>query len=99
MSILRRKPRKPKRIRGPMTLNLRPKDRGGSTNRYRVVRVESYAEDVPRVGMWIQNQGMGAAVTLDEEEVGRLIKGLRDALETSKEIAASRESQEASQEG
>lgn len=80
-----------------MTLNLRPKDRDGSTSRFREVTVESYAEDVPRVSMWIQNQGMGAVVALDEEEVGRLVKGLRDALEASKAIVASRESQETSQ--
>lgn len=102
MSIFRRdpsKPRKPKPVRGPMTLELHPKDRRGSTNRFRVVRVSSRTEDVPRVSIGIQDQGMGAGLILDEEEMGRLIKGLRDALEASKAIAASRDSQEATQGG
>jgi hypothetical protein len=97
MSILRRKPRKPRPIRGPMTLDLRPKDRSGSTSPFRVVKVESYTDYAPRVSIWIQNQSMGASVLLDEDEVGKLVTGLRDALEASKASAASRESQETSQ--
>jgi len=61
--------------------------------------VSSYAGDVPRVSVGIQDQGMLAGALLDEEEVGMLVKGLLDALEASKAIAASRESQEASQDG
>lgn len=42
--------------------------------------------------MMIQNGGMSAGALLDEEEVGILVKGLLDALEAAKAIAASRES-------
>lgn len=102
MSIFRRdpgKPRKPTPIRRPSTLELHPKDRRGSTSRFRVVTVDARTEDVPKVSIWIQNESTGASVLLDEEETGLLIKGLRDALEESKAIAASRDSHEASQGG
>ncbi len=59
-----------------------------------MVKVAAYAKDAPGACIWIQNQGMGASVTLDEEEAGALIKGPRGALDASKEIAASPESRE-----
>ena len=99
MSILRRKPRKPRPVSGPVTLEMRPKDRRGATSRYRVVKVEAYTEDVPRVRVWIQDQSMGVTLNLDEEEVGRFIDGPREALQAAKANAASRESQEAGQDG
>jgi len=78
---------------------MRPKDRRGSTSRYRVVKVEAYTQDASCVRVWIQDQSMGAGITLDEEEVGKLVNGLVDALQAAKAIIASRESQEASQDG
>jgi hypothetical protein len=107
MSILRRKSRKPKPkpkpkiIPGSQTLRLQPKDRyGTSSRRYPVITVSSFVRDVSRVGVFvISDTGMAAGANLDEEEVDMLIKGLRDALEESKAIAAGRESQEASQGG
>jgi hypothetical protein len=91
MNILRRKSGKPKLIRGPITLNLQPKDLRGSTSRHRRIMVSAHTKDVPSVSVWIQDQNMAAGVFLDEEEMGRLVKGLHDALEASKAIAASPE--------
>jgi hypothetical protein len=99
MRILRRKPRKPKPVRGPMTLELHPKNLRGSTSRHHTVMVSPYTEDVPRVSVRIQDQSLLAGALLDEKEVGMLVKGLLDALEASKAIAVSRDSQEASQGG
>jgi hypothetical protein len=82
-----------------MTLELHPKDRRGATSRFRVVRVSSYTDDVPRVSIGIQNESMAAGFILDEEEMGRLIKGLHDAMEASKATTASRGSPEANQGG
>ena len=98
MSILRREPRKPKPASGPATLDSRLKAGDGSTSRYRVVKVEPYAQDAPGVRVWIQNQGMGASVTLGEDEVGQLVTGLREALRASKAITADRQKQEESPE-
>ena len=78
-----------------MTLELHPKNGNGSTSRHHKVTVSSYMEDAPRVSVVIQDQTMLAGALLDEEQVGMLVKGLLDALEASKAIAASRESQEA----
>jgi hypothetical protein len=95
MSILRRKPLSEWGI----ILELHPKDRRGRTNRHHMVRVSASKQAAPGINLSIQDQTMLAGATLDEEELGMLIKGLRDALEASKAIAASREGQEASQGG
>lgn len=99
MNILRRKSGKPKLISGPITMNLQPKDLRGSTSSHRRIIVSAQTKDVPSVSVWIQDQNMAVGVYLDEEEMGRLVKGLHDALEASKAIAASRESPESSQDG
>ena len=99
MNILRRQHGKPKLIRGPITLNLCPKDLRGSTNLHRRIIVSAQTKDVPSVSVWIQDQNMAAGVFLDEEEMDRLVKGLQDALEASIAIAASRENPESSQDG
>ena len=82
-----------------MTLQLHPKNRNGSTSRHHKVTVWSYTRDAPKVSVVIQDETMLAGAILDEEQVGMLVKGLLDALEASKAIAASRESQETSQSG
>ena len=79
-----------------MTLELHPKDRNGSTSRHHKVMVSSYAEDVPKVSVVIQDQTMLAGALLDEDQAGMLVKGLLDALEAAKAIAAGRESHESS---
>ena len=89
MSILRRNPRKPDSVRGPMTLELHPKDRRGATSRHHKVMVWSYTEDVPKVSVVIQDQAMLAGALLDEDQVGMLVQGLFDALEASKANASS----------
>jgi len=89
MSILRRNPRKPDSVRGPMTLELHPKDRRGATSRHHQVMVWSYTEDIPKVSVVIQDQAMLAGALLDEDQVGMLIQGLLDALEASKANASS----------
>jgi hypothetical protein len=82
-------------------LDLRTKDWGtdGPLLRFLMgefkLTVETYATDVPQVRVRIQNGSQGGSAILDEKEVGRLVKGLLDALEASKAIAASPESQEA----
>jgi hypothetical protein len=88
-----------------VTLELNPKDHRGSTHGHSRVKVWSYersneGEGVPTmVSVAIQDKDMLTGVLLDEEETGRLIKGLRDALEVSKAIAASQERQEAGRNG
>jgi hypothetical protein len=99
MSILQRKPRKPKLISRQVTLDLLPKDRRGSISRHRRITVSPSTRDVPGVSLSMQDQSMLVGFLLDEEEVGSLVQGLRDALEASKTIAASRESQGTSQDG
>lgn len=95
----RRKHRGLKPVRGPETLNMRPKHSDGSTSRYRVVQVVAYTQDAPGVVIWIQNQRMGASVTLDEGETAELVNALGEALRASKATVASRAGQEASQDG
>jgi hypothetical protein len=52
MSILRRNLRKPDSVRGPMTLELHPKDRRGATSRHHKVMGALLDED--QVGMLVQ---------------------------------------------
>jgi hypothetical protein len=103
MSILRRKPRQRIPVRKTLsewgiTLELHPKDLRGRTGRHHMIRV-SPNKEAPGINVSIQAQTMLAGAHLDEQELDMLIKGLRDALEASKAIAASRESQEAGQGG
>ena len=84
MSILRRKRGQPGPVRGPVTLQLHPTSRNGSTSRHHKITVSSYTDDAPKVTIGIQDQTMAAGATLDEDQVGLLVKGLLDALEASK---------------
>jgi hypothetical protein len=80
-------------------LELHPKDRRGRTGRHHMIRVFPGKGATPGIGLSIQDQSMLAGANLDEEELGLLIKGLQDALEASRAIAARREGEEASQGG
>ena len=92
MSILRRKPRGPKPVSGPRTVDLR-------TGRHQGITVGAYTRDVPGVSVWVQDENMGASIILDEGEAITLVNGLHEALRASKAVIASREGQEAGQDG
>jgi hypothetical protein len=69
------------------------------TGRHQGISVSAYTGDVPGVSVWVQDESMGAAVRLNEEEAIAVIDGLREALRASQAVIAGREAQGAAQDG